>query len=48
MGTGYILFMEKPEKLQLLLSGKMFGWMMPSGLRKLGLSKMNKGRLGAR
>ena len=28
--------------------GKMFGWMMPSDSRKLGLSKMNMGGLGAR
>lgn len=42
--------LRKPEKVRLKKDfiSKMFGWMMPRGSRKLTLSKMNMGGMGAK
>ncbi|AEF93559.1 hypothetical protein Desca_0674 [Desulfotomaculum nigrificans CO-1-SRB] len=41
--------LRKPERIPTKKSfmEKMFGWMMPKGVNKLGISKMNFGGLGA-
>jgi len=43
-----ILRKPKPAKVKKDFISTMFGWMMPRGSRKLGLSKMNMGGLGAK